>query len=102
MILQSHSDSKSQISDFFCCILQSQSDIKAPRYLIFSVVCCRATVISEHPDIWFKDDDNLTYRVCEDGKSRTIIYQDNEDLIIPMIYMKYPPTQFHPITSVIV
>ena len=58
-------------------------------------------MISEHPDIWFKDDDNLTYRVCEDGKSRTIIDQVNADFIIPMIYMKYPPTQFHLITSVI-
>eukprot|EP00105_Crassostrea_gigas_P014227 XP_011430819.1 PREDICTED: spondin-1-like isoform X9 [Crassostrea gigas] len=26
----------------------------------------RGTVISEHPDIWFKDEGGLTYKVCED------------------------------------
>ncbi|XP_078335359.1 spondin-1-like isoform X4 [Crassostrea virginica] len=33
----------------------------------------RATVISEHPDIWFKDDDNLTYKVCEDVPIQTAL-----------------------------
>lgn len=42
--------------------------LKRVVFYFISFLICRGTVISEHPDIWFKDEGGLTYKVCEDGE----------------------------------